>query len=270
VHFGGKTFRRHTSSFSALDPIRFRGCAILLVAVLVFAAAPARGQAPAPDSSEKADKSDKQAPHDEQTTQPDQENPPNAPNPPSLLTPLKEQKQNAAYVPITARQRLRWLITNTIGPPHLAGGTITSAFGTALDRPREDGPHWGGFAERFGVRLTGVATSNVMEAGIGSLWGEDPRYFRVPEYSFGARVKHVVTTTFLARRRDGTFAPAYARYIAFSGNNFLSNAWRPDSEANVHDAVLRTLEGFAGRMASNAWEEFWPQAKTYMFHHAQH
>ncbi|HEX4001297.1 MAG TPA: hypothetical protein VHX36_01525 [Candidatus Acidoferrales bacterium] len=186
---------------------------------------------------------------------------------PSLMTPLKPVVTNEPYHPITGRQRLRWIITNTMGPEHLAGGVITSGFGTALDRPREDGPHWGGFAERFGVRLTGVATSNVMEAGVGALWGEDPRYFRSPDEPFGARVKSVIKQTFTARRSDGHFAPAYARYIAYSGSNFLANTWRPDSEANNHDAVLRTLEGFAGRMSSNAWDEFWPDAKAYLFHH---
>lgn len=176
------------------------------------------------------------------------------------------QNQSAPYQPITGQERLSWIVKSTLWPQHLAGGVITSAVGTAANRPREDGPHWGGFGERFGVRLTGVATSNVMEAGIGALWGEDPRYFPVPEDSFGGRVKNVIKMTFLARRPDGDFAPAYARYIAFSGNNFLANAWRPDSEANVHDAVIRTLEGFGGRMAANAWDEFWPDAKQHIFH----
>jgi len=188
-------------------------------------------------------------------------------NQPSLVTPLKPVVTNEPYHPITGRQRLRWVITETIGPQHLAGGVITAAFGTAVDRPKEDGTHWGGFAERYGVRLTGVATSNVMEASIGALWGEDPRYFRNPDESFGARVKSVIKQTFVARRPDGNFAPAYARYIAYSGSNFLANTWRPDSEANNHDAVLRTLEGFAGRMSSNAWDEFWPDVKTHVFHH---
>lgn len=187
---------------------------------------------------------------------------------PSASAPATPDDQSAPYTPITARGRLMWVVRSTLWPQHLAGGVITSAVGTELDRPREDGPHWGGYGERFGVRLTGVATSGVMEAGIGALWGEDPRYFRVPEDSFGARVKNVIEMTFLARRPDGDFGPAYARFIAVPGNNFLSNAWRPDSEANVHDAVLRTLEGFAGHLASNAWNEFWPQAKAkkYIFH----
>ncbi|MFZ0787659.1 MAG: hypothetical protein WBC67_14000 [Candidatus Acidiferrales bacterium] len=187
-------------------------------------------------------------------------------NKPSLMTPLKPVVADEPYRPITGRQRLRWIITDTLWPEHLAGGVITSGFGTALDRPKEDGPHWGGFGERFGVRLTGVATSNVMEASVGALWAEDPRYFRNPDEPFRARVMSVIKQTFTARRSDGNFAPAYARYIAYSGSNFLANTWRPDSEANNHDAVLRTLEGFAGRMSSNAWDEFWPDVKAYAFH----
>ncbi|HVB57676.1 MAG TPA: hypothetical protein VNE63_14805 [Candidatus Acidoferrales bacterium] len=195
-----------------------------------------------------------------------QSTPANQSNPPSLLTPLKQQTEKAAYIPISSRQRLRWFLTNTLGPHHLARGMITSAFGTAVDRPKEYGPHWDGFADRYGMRLTGIVTGNAMEASAGALWGEDPRYFRVPGEPFKVRVQHVIRLTFVARRRDGRYAPAYARFIAISGNNFLANSWRPDSEANNHDAILRTLEGFAGRMASNAFDEFWPDAKSHLFH----
>jgi len=103
-----------------------------------------------------------------------------------------------------------------------------------------------------------------MEAEIGAVWGEDPRYFRASNKRFNARVMNIVRRTFTARRRNGTFGLAYARFVAVPANNVLSNAWRPDSEANNHDAVLRSLGGFAGRMAANAFEEFWPDlTRTY-------
>ena len=224
----------------------------LACAHIAFAQAPQNGQSE-PQQSSSQDR-------------PEGDSVPNAPNPPSLLTPLKQQTQEAPYHPVTGRQRVRWFITNTIGPPHLVGGLFTSAFGTALDRPKEYGPHWGGFADRFGMRLTGVSTGNAMEAGIGALWGEDPRYFRVPDQPFKSRVRNVMKQTFMARRRDATFAPAYARYAATAGNNFLSNTWRVESEANTHDALIRIVEGFAGRMASNAYEEFWPDLSAHVFH----
>jgi hypothetical protein len=198
-------------------------------------------------------------------SQPDPESTDSAAKP-SLLTPLKPQPVNVPYHPITDRQRLRWFLTNTIGPAHLAGGLFTAAMGTAVDRPKEYGPGWAGFGDRFGMRLTGIVTSNAMEAGVGRLWREDPRYFRVPDQPFKARLRNVVRLTFMARRADGRFYPAYARYIAFSGSNFLSNTWRADSEANSHDAVIRIFEGFGGRLASNAFEEFWPDVKSHLSH----
>jgi hypothetical protein len=201
-----------------------------------------------------------------QTAPSDQSDDSKSGNPPSLLTPLKPQVQEAPYHAITPRQRLRWFITNTIGPPHLIGGLFVSAFGTAVDRPAEFGPHWGGFADRYGMRMTGIVTGNAMEASLGLAFREDPRYFRVPDRPLKARLRNVVTLTFAARRDDGNLAPAFARYMAISGNNFLSNTWRVHSEANTQDALLRTAEGFAGRMAFNAVEEFWPDVKNRIFH----
>ena len=114
--------------------------------------------------------------------------------------------------------------------------------------------------------MTGIVTGNAMEASIGFLAHEDPRYFRVPDRPFKARVANVIRLTFMARHDDGSFGPAYARFTAISGSNFLSNSWRVQSEANTHDAILRTGEGFAGRMAANAFEEFWPDVKQHLFH----
>ena len=59
--------------------------------------------------------------------------------------------------------------------------------------------------------------------------------------------------------------PAYSRYISIPGNNFLSNTWRADSEADVSHALERTLTGFLGEMASDAFAEFWPDVRKHLF-----
>jgi len=176
------------------------------------------------------------------------------------------QPANGGYEPITAKERLKWLAVKTFGIDDLAAGVVWAGYGTAVNKPREDGPHWGGFGERYGVRLAGVATSNVMEAGLGAMWGEDPRYKSARGKEFGSRVWSVIEQTFVTRRRDGHFAPAYARYMAVPGSNFLSNAWRPDSEADSYHAGIRTLEGFGAVLGSNAWGEFWPTVRDRMIH----
>ena len=182
----------------------------------------------------------------------------------SLPTSVKSHTLEDPYRPITPSESLRWFISGTIGPAHLAGVTFVSACGTGVNRPGEYGPHWEGFANRFGIGMAGSATSNAMEAGAGLILREDPRYFRVPQQAFKFRVGNVARLTFLARNESGRSEPAYARYIGIVGSNFLSNAWRVHSEANAKDALLRSSEGFAGRMAANAFREFWPDAKRYL------
>jgi hypothetical protein len=170
---------------------------------------------------------------------------------------------------ITGRQRIDWFAKSTIGPESLAAGLFSAGFGTARNSPREYGPHWEGFGKRYGMRLTGVSTGNAMEAGLGALWGEDPRYSRAAGGPVKERIRNIVVMTFMARRADGSLAPAYARYAATAGNNLLSNTWRADSESGIGDACLRTALGFAGRMGSNAFAEFWPTVTKHLFHRRQ-
>jgi len=120
--------------------------------------------------------------------------------------------------------------------------------------------------DRYGIGMAGSVTGNAIEASAGLILREDPRYFSVPERSFKARLGNVVQLTLAARGDAGSFGPDYARYMAIVGSNFLSNTWRVHSEANAHDALLRASEGFAGRMAANAFEEFWPSVERRIFH----
>jgi len=143
---------------------------------------------------------------------------------------------------------------------------LSAGWGTLFNSPREYGTHWEGFGDRYGMRLTGIATSNAMEAGLGAIWGEDPRYVRASGEAFGGRLGHAVKMAFLAQNKDGRLMPAYARYAAITGSNYLSNTWRANSEATVGHATLRVGLGFLGRIGGNIWEEFWPDVKDGLFH----
>ena len=167
---------------------------------------------------------------------------------------------------ITNGQRLEWFVENTFGPRSLVAGAVSAGLGTDLDNPRRYGGIGQGFGRRYEMHLADTSTGNAMEATLGAIWREDPRYYRVPTESFGRRVRNVIRMTFVAYRSDGNPAPAYARYIGIAGSNFLANSWEANSEANLHGAALRTLTGFLGRMGSNAFQEFWPNVKPRLFH----
>ncbi len=163
------------------------------------------------------------------------------------------------YHPITAEGRLQWFTRATIGPRSLLAGVFSAGYGTATNNPHEYGTHWDGFGQRYGMRLTGISTGNAIEASLGAVWGEDPRYFHTVHQPFGARVKNIVDLTFRAYHPDGERHLAYARYVAVFGNNFLSNTWRVQSEADTQHALIRTAEGFGGRALSNTVSEFVPE-----------
>ena len=184
----------------------------------------------------------------------------------ATLAMAQSESSFSNYEPIGTAGRVQWFAMSTVGPQSLLGGTISAGWGTLYNSPREYGTHWTGFAERYGMRLTGISVSNAMEASLGAAWGEDPRYIRDAGAPFKNRIGHVMKMTFLAQNRDGHAMPAYARYIAITGSNFLSNEWRPGSDATVARASVRTLLGFLGRMSGNAWDEFWPDVKAKLFH----
>ena len=164
--------------------------------------------------------------------------------------------------PITGKERLEWVVLETAGPKSLAGGVVSAGWGTLFNTPHEYGTHWEGFGDRYGMRLTGIAVSNTMEAGLGAMWGEDPRYVRDAEAPFGHRIGHVFKMTFFAQNKHGELMPAYARFIAVPTNNFLSNTWRADSEATASKATVRIGLGFLGRLCGNAFDEFWPDVRS--------
>jgi len=159
--------------------------------------------------------------------------------------------------PITGTERVHWAIRSTVGPKSLVVGVFSSAWDTAVNVPEEYGPHWSGFAKRYGIRLTGIGATNTIEAGLGSLWNEDPRYVRSGKGTLLDHVKYAGRMTFEAERADGSLALAYVWFIVVPSANFISNSWRAHSDRSVGDALVRTALGFTGRFFGNLVQELW-------------
>jgi hypothetical protein len=167
-----------------------------------------------------------------------------------------------AYTPATIRDRVNWTVGGTIGPRSLfAVGPLAAAWQTGFNQPSEWGRSWSGFGKRYLEREADVAISNTIEAGLGAIWGEEPRYVRSGRHGIGARARYAIETAFVAQRRDGHLAPAWGRYAGNVFNNLIENTWLPPSATTPGQTVARSLLGLASRIGGNAWEEFWPDAK---------
>ncbi len=173
----------------------------------------------------------------------------------------------APAAPITAAQRLQWVIQSTVLPTNILADAISAGVGTGLDSPRELGTHWTGFEKRYVNTMATGLLGNGIEAGLGAAWGEDPRYQPAAVgTSFTGRIVHAAKWTVLARDRDGQMRPAYARFIAIPAAAGISNIWRPDSETGLDNFAERTAFGFAGHFGGNTWNEFWPDVKKKLLH----
>lgn len=164
-----------------------------------------------------------------------------------------------AYVPIDGAQRVDWIVDGTIGRRSLfAVGPLAAVWQTGFNTPDEWGRGVSGIAKRYAEREADVAISNTIEAGLGALWREDPRYIRSGRKGIWPRARYAIKTVVLAQRRDGTLKPAWGRYTGNVVNNLIENTWLPPSVTTPGQTALRSGLGFLGRLGGNAWEEFWP------------
>jgi hypothetical protein len=166
---------------------------------------------------------------------------------------------------ITAQERLGWILRSTLGPRNLAAGFFVSGWGNWHNEPPEYGPHWEGYGKRYGLRLSVGGTSNVIEASLASVWGEDPRYKRAEGQPVGRRLAHVFVSTFVTHDLNGNPMPAYARYVAVPSGNIISNMWRPDSQTTFSKVGVHVGLGFLSRVIGNAFSEFFPDLREHTF-----
>jgi hypothetical protein len=169
------------------------------------------------------------------------------------------------FATITLLQRLQWFDNKTFGIPNLLGSIPGAAIQTLRNQPPEAGSHWEGFGERYGVSVSTRALSNATEAGLGAIWGEDPRYARAGRGPLKSRIGHVLEWTIAAPNRNGKPEPAYARFLAYSSSSWISNSWREPSDTSTEHVFIRVGFAYMDRIAGNAFNEFWPDVKQKLF-----
>ena len=178
---------------------------------------------------------------------------------PNAVPPTAPPLTAATYVPVDAAQRVTWIVDGTVGRKSLLiVGPLATIWQTGFNTPEEWGRGTGGIAKRYAQREADVALSNTIEAGLGALWGEDPRYIPSGRRGIGSRARYAMKTAFLAQRRDGSLRPAWGRYAGNIVNNVIENRWLPPSVTTARQTAWRSALGLVGRLGGNAWEEFWP------------
>ena len=85
---------------------------------------------------------------------------------------------------------------------------------TRWNWPKEWPQSLRGYGRRFGDVQAATAISSSIEAGLGSFWGEDPRYIPSGRKGIWPRARYAIKTVFLAQGRDGQLRPAWGRALS--------------------------------------------------------
>jgi len=154
-----------------------------------------------------------------------------------------------------------------ISPNSLAKSAVTAGLNQWRDSPPEWGQGMAGYGRRYGHK---IATRGA-ESGIGFVTAaalhEDPRYFRLSEGTFGERIRHALKSTFVTHKDDGGQGPSIWRFTSNYGAQFVSNAWRPESETQVGETLRRGTVSIGYDAATNLFKEFWPDIRRRVFRH---
>ena len=171
------------------------------------------------------------------------------------------------YTPITSGERVRWVVDGTASVPAVGVGLFNSAWMTATRWPREWSRDAGGFSRRYADGAAAGAIGSSVEAGLGALWGEDPRYIPSGRQGTWTRIRYAMTTVVVAPRRDGHPAPAWGRLAGNVAGNAIENTWLPPSVTTPGQTMLRIANGLGSRLISNVWHEFWPDLRQRLSAH---
>ena len=149
------------------------------------------------------------------------------------------------YVPLSLKHKAYLFGWRSIAPSAWMKSGVAAGFAQLRDSPEEWDQGTKGYGIRYGHRMLNRGVESGIGFGVAALLHQDGRYFRKPSAGFGGRVLHSVSQTFVTHTDNGGRTFAAWRVGGNYGAQFVSNAWRPESERNVGDTMLRGTSPWA-------------------------
>ena len=163
-----------------------------------------------------------------------------------------------ALDPLTPEQKATQRALRLVEPVTL----LSSAFGAGIDQWRNIPREWGQGSEAYALRFASAegftAAHNAVALGFDVAFHLDPRYRRLPQAGFGARLWNAVSQTFIANKDSGGETINISEIAGNFGAGFISNTWEPAGYNSTGDALTRGALGLAYHSAKNVLREFLP------------
>lgn len=179
---------------------------------------------------------------------------------PAAIFPLSAVGTQAIYTPLTLKQKWEFSVSKVFGPSRLAGYAAHALYGDIFNSPK----HWGSGEDSLAVRLAGNFGNSLirhnLEFALQALDHEDPRYFGSGQRGVWKRTKYAVVHTFVVRKDDGSWMPAYSLFAVDYGMPYIVGSWWSERFQSMNRIEAGNLNVTAS-IGSNLFREFWPDLR---------
>jgi hypothetical protein len=161
--------------------------------------------------------------------------------------------------PLTANQKFRLFIKESIAPASLLGSAFGAGIDQATNTPSGYGQGAQGYGKRLGASLATESSKNFFGTFIiASIARQDPRFFVHGEGTFGQRIGHAISRVVVAPKDQGGYGFNWGGVIGPLGAEALANTYLPVREQTGARTMSRYGTGLAMAAGINVLKEFWP------------
>ena len=169
--------------------------------------------------------------------------------------------------PLTASQKWRLGLRETVDPFNIASAAMTAAFSQHDNQTPRYGEGWSNYGKRFGAAVADFGLQNFFSAGVfATVLHQDPRYFRKAS---GAgilpRVVYSVTRLFICRNDEGRPVINGANLLGMTAGIAASNLYYPPASRTGRVMAGRIETSLFGGLTGNLLSEFWPDLQRKFF-----
>jgi hypothetical protein len=174
------------------------------------------------------------------------------------VAPAKPRNTTDQWTPLTPAQKAKRRALRLIEPVTL----VSSAASAGIDQWRRVPHDWDEGSEGYAIRFASAEGFTAAHNGVALVFDEalhlDPRYRRMPEGSFKARIWNAVSQSILAYKDSGGRTVNVSEIGGNFGAGFIAGTWQPRGYQSAMDSVERGGLGLMFHTAKNVAREFLP------------
>jgi hypothetical protein len=175
----------------------------------------------------------------------------------SLLN-MAGTKTAAEFTPLNQRDRNHLFLSSLVNPLSFVRVGFSAGLDQKNDKPRDWEQGGAGYGMRYGNIFGQYTIQRTTSFALSSALDEDNRYFNSGKHGIWRRTWYAVTSSVLARHRDGHRTISISQVGGVAAGAFVARAWLPPDQNSAGDGAVSFGISMAANVGTNVFKEFLP------------